>query len=382
MNSGLKLNRELISVEPFSEINGYSIIYVKAAQNRFMRFLPYIASAFPETAEKKGVIESVLVPLSPNDTSGQAEASPMSSVSINPIQDAWKQEGLALRGKVFLKDETKLPISGSVKDRGVIHGIMRLAETLMQREKMLLPNENYARIDSDEFREFFGRYTIPAEEQGSGKTTECIRRFAGRLGFQTELPGEPSGQQAAPADMGGEQQAKPAGAASAENVHELNYRESEDVFFGYATAAVRLAIQLMKQGAAVDEEHPLFVYLPGISGMAAGGICYGLKQKFGDCAHCFYAELPDAADGAKSQFAEEHAGNLVSGRVTVSEDALPGYQHLLKEAADCRVSAEGSAAMALLKEFARPSVMEAYLASRGLSHIGPEQVTQVVWAAG
>ena len=51
------LNPGLDKCEPRSEILGYKFVHVKAAQNRFMRFLPYIASAFPETADKKGVIE-------------------------------------------------------------------------------------------------------------------------------------------------------------------------------------------------------------------------------------------------------------------------------------------------------------------------------------
>ena len=56
----LWLNPELASVQPHDVMGGYKFIHVKAAQNRFMRFLPYIAKAFPETAAKKGVIESPL----------------------------------------------------------------------------------------------------------------------------------------------------------------------------------------------------------------------------------------------------------------------------------------------------------------------------------
>ena len=57
------LNPDLSHFEPRSGILGYKFVHIKAAQNRFMRFMPYIASAFPETADRKGVIESGLIPI-------------------------------------------------------------------------------------------------------------------------------------------------------------------------------------------------------------------------------------------------------------------------------------------------------------------------------
>jgi D-serine dehydratase len=77
-------------------MGGYKFIHVKAAQNRFMRFLPYIAKAFPETAAKKGVIESPLIE--------------------TPALKEWaNREGAGITGRVFLKDDARLPIAGSVK---------------------------------------------------------------------------------------------------------------------------------------------------------------------------------------------------------------------------------------------------------------------------
>ena len=45
-----------------------------------------------------------------------------------------------------------------------------------------------------------------------------------------------------------------------------------------------------EKGIAVDEAHPLIVYVPAGVGGAPGGVCYGLKRRYGDNVHCFFVE--------------------------------------------------------------------------------------------
>ena len=151
----LKNAKETIWINPRREyvgerekINGHGFVELKAAQNRLMRFMPYIAKVFPETADRKGIIESELV-------------------KIESERETLNKRGADIEGNLLLKKDCNLPISGSVKARGGIYEVLKIAETLAVDEHLLHPTENYEKLDSEEFREFYGKYTIQVGSTGN-----------------------------------------------------------------------------------------------------------------------------------------------------------------------------------------------------------------------
>lgn len=402
----LWLNPDRENVEIHQPVGGYNYVYLKAAQKRFMRFLPFIAEAFPETAPKKGVIESNLVPA--------------------PNMKAWMNErGAGIQGSVFVKDDAHLPIAGSVKARGGIHEVLKLAEDIAHQEEMLQPGEKYIVFNTPAFKEMFSKYTV--QVGSTGNLGLSIGRTAAKLGFKVIVHMSSDAKEwkknllrsegvTVKEYDGDYSQAVAAGRAESDadpNSYFVDDEQSKDLFFGYSTAALRLKVQLSKLDIEIDEQHPLFVYLPCGVGGAPGGITYGLKQVFGNAVHCFFAEPVNSpcfllgmasgkyqnisvqeigisgetvadglAVGRPSGFVCEMMKTLVAGAYTLKEERFEDYQKILLETEKLFLEPSACAGFLGLEQIEQPgTVWEKYLEEEGLKEYMPDAI-HVVWGTG
>ncbi len=106
------------------------IVDIDDAEARLARFAPFIRRMFPEVED--GIIESPLT-------------------SLKSTED----------GRFFLKQDSHLPISGSIKARGGIYEVLKLAETLAVEAGLLLWNPD-TDIDPEMERFIQAVYGAPA----------------------------------------------------------------------------------------------------------------------------------------------------------------------------------------------------------------------------
>lgn len=257
---------------------------VQDAANRLRRFAPYIAKAFPETEMAQGIIESPLIAI-PNMQSAI-------SSTYNTV----------IEGKVLLKADHALHISGSIKARGGIYEVLKHAETLAFAHGLLAKGKDYAQFATPAFRGLFARHEIAVGS--TGNLGLSIGIIATKLGFKVTV------HMSADAKQWKKELLREKGAVVVEyeddyskaveegrrqaesdaHCHFIDDENSLDLFSGYAVAGERFARQLQERGTVVDEDHPLFVYLPCGVGGGPGGVAFGLKLAFGENVHCFFAE--------------------------------------------------------------------------------------------
>lgn len=278
LNPNFEMFQKAIKKSPLTQDD------VNDANERLKRFAPYISKVFPETKDTNGIIESPLVQIS------------------SMKQSLEKNFQQTILGELFLKCDSHLPISGSIKARGGIYEILKHAESLALEHQLLTIDDDYSKIDSDIFREFFSNYSIAVGS--TGNLGMSIGIISAKLGFKVTVHMSADAKQwkkdllrsknvnviEYEADYSKAVEEGRIQAEADPNCYFVDDENSNDLFLGYAVAASRLKKQFEELDITIDENHPLFVYLPCGVGGGPGGVAFGLKLLFKDNVHCFFAE--------------------------------------------------------------------------------------------
>lgn len=405
--NAMALAKEILWINPKGMENQFSSKItqedIDLAEARLQRFAPYIKKVFPETQKSGGIIESPL------------EDIPNMQKALTELL------GIEHTGRLLLKCDSHLPVSGSIKARGGIHEVLKFAEDVALKEGKIALEDNYEVFAEDSFKEMFSRYSVAVGS--TGNLGLSIGIMSAKLGFNVFVHMSADARQWKK-DLLREkgatvieyqdsyQKAVAEGRKAAEGnpmCHFVDDEGSLDLFLGYATAGRRLAAQLAEKKVTVDENHPLFIYIPCGVGGAPGGVSYGIKMLFGEHAHCFFAEpthapcmalgmitgLHDeisvedigldgktAADGLAvgrpSRLVGKTLETLIDGISTIDDEKLYGYLKALADTEDLWIE---PSACATFDTISRVLENKEYLRTYHLED-KIKKATHILWATG
>lgn len=398
----LWFNDRLTSADAGLARSGITRQDVEEAEARLQRFAPLLAQAFPETAASGGIIESDMVPI--------------------PAMQARLAQSAPLSGALWLKKDSHLPVSGSIKARGGIYEVLAYAEKLALAAGLLNVDDDYRCLLTPAYRAFFQQHTLAVGS--TGNLGLSIGIMGTRLGFNVTV------HMSSDARAWKKTLLRQHGAAVIEYEHDygvavaqgrkaaegdprchfIDDENSRTLFLGYAVAGLHLPQQLRAKDIVVDGDHPLFVYLPCGVGGGPGGVAFGLKQAFGDNVYCFFAEPTHApcmllgmstglhariavqdigldnktvADGLAVGRASGFVGRvmepLLAGCYTLHDSTLLGLLSLLDATEGIQLEPSALAGMSGPQ---RITASSSWLAQRGITPAQMQHATHLVWATG
>ncbi len=397
-------NPNITTLEEGLPFVGLGAANIKDASERLERFAPYLMKAFPETAASNGIIES-------------------SVVDIDKMKSCLEaQYDTQILGRLMLKKDSHLPIAGSIKARGGIYEVLTHAEKLAIEAGLLSESDDYSKLASEEFRQFFQQYSIAVGS--TGNLGMSIGIMSAKLGFSVSVHMSADAREWKKNKLRSHgvnvvEYEQDYGVAVEQGRKEaekdptcffIDDENSQTLFLGYSVAGERLKQQFDEMDIVVDSNHPLFVYLPCGVGGGPGGVAFGLKMAFGDDVHCIFAEpthspcmllgvhtgLHDdiavqdlgidnitAADGLAvgraSGFVGRAMERLLDGYYTMTDERM--YRHLgeLSELEDIRLE---PSALAGMIGAVHVSNDKAYQARMQFTEEKLNNATHLVWATG
>ncbi|MGF7056781.1 D-serine ammonia-lyase [Brassicibacter mesophilus] len=376
------------------------------AEKRLLRFASYIKEAFPEAKSTDGIIESPLFHIPTMKAASE------------------KLYNTELFGSLWLKGDNLLPIAGSIKARGGIYEVLKHAETLALKHNLLSETDDYSILYSARLKDFFSNYSIAVGS--TGNLGLSIGITSAKLGFKVTVHMSSDAKEwkksllrekgvtviEYSSDYSEAVEEGRKLAMSNPRCHFIDDENSVDLFLGYSVAARRLEKQLKENNIVVDNNHPLFVYLPCGVGGGPGGVAFGLKTIFGENVHTFFSEpthspcmllglmtgmhdkvcvqdfgldnITEAdglAVGRPSSFVGKILENLLSGIFTVDDNELYKLLKLIKDTENISLEPSALAGMPGPFRLLNSEAGKLYISTNNLLD-KMKYSTHIVWSTG